>query len=468
MSYIEKIKKNVQNAIEIKKEAIKNGVDYTTAKIMYHNGAKDISLDTAQIIKNNINPTPYMLDTFDSLFDYLSDRGINETALNLSINDKIKRKYIKELSDYINADFLYGNAIANLIRKGLTLKSATLLFEARMKFEMTINDLSEIAALAKILFFKNNMKARYFEKAYLNGRAQKHYPFSTVKNEILLDEKYKKKNINGIIILSKNEEGLKKLENIVTEALKNGNQDFKETLIAQQSEKNKLIVSDVDISSTNTSYYNSGLKFIHMDNKCLNNLNYGVTVFYHEVSHYLDNINGKENFSSSYSIENPNVKLILMKIAKKINPINRGLSLQFLRNYNARKYANNPELNQKWMNEIYEKFPDLSKKNYEILMKQKIITERKRFKIFYSSLTDIYDSMTNGKLRDNFGVSGHGSKYYKYKNNVLLEFIANIGRIYNANATDILRYEFGDETAEQIIDLYQNIINNVDSNQMTR
>ena len=139
-----------------------------------------------------------------------------------------------------------------------------------------------------------------------------------------------------------------------------------------------------------------------------------------------------------------------------------------MRNYNARKYANNPELNQKWMNEIYEKFPDLSKKNYEILMKQKIITERKRFKIFYSSLTDIYDSMTNGKLRDNFGVSGHGSKYYKYKNNVLLEFIANIGRIYNANATDILRYEFGDETAEQIIDLYQNIINNVDSNQMTR
>ena len=49
-----------------------------------------------------------------------------------------------------------------------------------------------------------------------------------------------------------------------------------------------------------------------------------------------------------------------------------------------------------------------------------------------------------------------------------MEFIANIGALYNANATDILKFELGDELAEELINMYHKFINDTKPNPKTR
>ena len=473
MSYIEKIRKNVTDALAIRKNAKSNNVDYITAKIMYHKGANDIDLETAKLIKNalkELNITSYMLDTFDKLYEDFLDFGFEENILNINIHYEINRKYIQELSNYFRADFYYGRTIANLMRKGISLENATRLFEIKLKHEMKKNNLSEIAGLAKILYYNNNEAAKIFEKAYLNGRASYLGPEHILKNELISNDEYLKKNINGITILSKTEKGLKKLETLVTEAFKKNNKEFG-SLLSEEATKNNLLLSDINFSSHPGAYYDHTMKYIYIDDSYLNKLDEGITVFHHETTHFLDNIkvdNPVLNPFSFYSTDNPVINSLLKKMAENTNPVKKGLSLGYLNNHKAKKYANDHELNLKWMKEIIEKYPDLSNADYKILMQQKIITERKRFKLLSTFLSDIYDSLTGGKLRSYFGISGHGKKYYQFKKYIPMEFIANIGALYNANATDILKFELGDELAEELINMYHEFINDTKPNPKTR
>ena len=465
MSYIEEIRKNVADAIATRKNAKINNIDYLTAKIMYHNGANDIDLETAKMIRSalaDLKITPYMLDTFD--YTDFNIFGLDEYTLNVSIHNKIKRKYIEELSKSLGADYLYGKAIASLMRRGITLKGAVLLFEAKLKYEMKKNNLSEIAALAKILYFNNNESSKVFEQAYLNNRTVCYQPLTTLKNELISNCEYKKKNINGITLLSKTEKGLKKLESIVIEAFKTGSKELV-TLLPKVAAQNNLILSDIKpLEESKPSCYIEEMKYIYIN---ISHSHALLNVFYHEVTHFLDNIKSNKQDILFYSVENPIVNSLLEKIKETMNPLRRGLSLAHFTNLKAIRYATDRKLNQKRMQEIKETYPNLNTKNYKILLTKRIIAERKKFKIFAQSLGDIYDSLTDGKLESYSIAPGHGRKYYREKKYIPIEFIANIGEICNANATDILRFEFGDELADQLIAMYHEFMNTDEFDQKT-
>ncbi len=462
MSYIDKIRKNVAETLIIRKKAKSENIDYLTAKIMYHNGANDVDLETARDIKNALEEAHVpvrMIDKFDLIgsysFEKRSTDDINDIIYR-EVYNKVKRKNIEELKEFFWADEYYGEYIYNLVKKGFPLNVATQVFEIKLKYEMKKNNLSELAALANILYYENVDAAKLFEKAYLNKRAIHYYPMDTIKDEIMFDDEYKKKIINGITIVSKTDKGLKKLENVITEVFKTGNSELID-LLPKLAKKNNLMLSDMTFTKTKNSHYASASKCIYLDGSD-KTLSSAVITFYHEVTHFLDNIKGSKSYTF-YSGENSIVNLLLEKIGEIISPIQRGLSLEYLTNLNAQKYISNSKLNQKWQQEIKEKFPNLSEEDYKILMQQKRFNERKKFKLIQGYLTDIYDSLTGGKLFTYFCVQGHGKKYYEQKDNILAEFFANIGLLYNANEMDILRFEFGDELVEQLIDMYRKFMN---------
>ena len=90
-------------------------------------------------------------------------------------------------------------------------------------------------------------------------------------------------------------------------------------------------------------------------------------------------------------------------------------------------------------------------------MQQKRLYERKKYKVLSNSLMDILDGITKGKLYS-FGISGHGKEYYSSQTNQLVEFIANIGVIYNQDGTDFLNFELGEEITTEIMNMYRNFI----------
>ena len=190
MNYIEKIKNNVLTAIRIKKMALALKVDYLVAKVMYHNGRNDIDLETATFIAKGLKDSKIQLRLIDDLDLITAFQSNPENLYDQKIFREIarcaNRKYINELSDYIGADFYYGKKINALMKVGLSLDSAIKIFELKIRYEMEKNGLSELAAISKLLFFKDNERALLFEKAYRHQRAVKSSPASTVKNEMFL------------------------------------------------------------------------------------------------------------------------------------------------------------------------------------------------------------------------------------------------------------------------------------------
>ena len=89
-------------------------------------------------------------------------------------------------------------------------------------------------------------------------------------------------------------------------------------------------------------------------------------------------------------------------------------------------------------------------------MQHKRLEERKLFKEFAGYIIDIYDAMLKGKLYTIYLVGGHGMKYYSNPENVLKEFFANIGMLYDSGKVDILYYEFGEELAQELIAICNN------------
>lgn len=463
MSYIKSIRENVNNAIETTKIAFSKNINYSTAIIMFHNGRNDVDQETAlgmtKILKE-LNIPLKMVDVFDLVDDYqtVGDR-FNLEFIYCKIAKYANRDYISDLSRYMNSDYNYGKKIYNLMKQGIPIDMAIQIFEIRVNYEMKRHGLSEIAALAKILFFKNNISATLFADAYQNNRAYTYNPYKTVKDAVLSSNKFKKKAVYGIILVSKTGEGIQRLENLIEYVYANGDSDFLE-LLSLEAEKNKLFVSDVSLlGEINRSHYHRGLKYIYMSNT-ENSKKYAIT-FYHEATHFLDNSVAKitsNNFDSYFSIANPRLEEFLQKIRLKKDYISRGLGMTYFEQINTIMYVNDPVLNKKWLQQIKEEHPDANDDIIKLFMQQKKLYERRKYKILYRYLTDIYDGLSKGKLTSFFGVSGHGMKYYSNYENVFIEFFANIGLIYNSGDIDILVYEFGEEIANELVDMYKNFI----------
>ena len=475
MSYIESIKKNISDAIEIKKIARSKNVNYAIAKILYHNGKKDIDLETAkklaEIFEKNKIPLN-LIDTFDliSVCNQSYNKSYSSVCAEISkhIVSSIDSKYFDTMEPFMNYRFhyLYGRKILDLMKKGISLNSAVKMFETRVNLEKKKYNLSDIAALIKILYYGSNKSAKIFEKAcQINSPLLNGSYLELIQRMILNNlSEFKKKNVNGISIVSETEEGLQKLESLIKEAYKQGNQDFLKKLSFEASQC-ELMVTDFSLhnDNDNSAFYSGDFHYIFMDKNSLSSPG-KLSVFFHEATHFLDNRLGMQEKNMkfgayfSYDVNSSIIEELLEKIKSKVKIISRGLSMGYQTNLNADKYINNPILNKKWLQQVRDENIFSSGEDIQLYFQQKKIYERKKYLILDGYIMDIYDGLTNGTLHTFAGIPGHGQKYYKEFANILEEFIANIGAFYNSGGIDILNYEFGEELTTEIIRMYKNFI----------
>ena len=392
----EKIKSNINSYIEIRKIAQKEKVSYSIAKIMYNNGKNNISANQAKVIK--MFATGYKISQ-DIIKTMMIDYGINIKP------DWSREKIIEE---------------------------------------------------------------------YLTASKQ-----------------LKSKVIHGIKIMSTTDEGLENLEKLINKAFEIGNKKYT-SLLEKKGKQYSLTVSDF----YSRSWINYGEYLINIDTNDMQRPE-AITIFFHETAHFLDRINGNEKDEKNYSEINPKVQVIFDKIGEKINSLsvqsiikNKNIPLSvrkiievayteknlgiykygfekafaysddyrtYIHNL-AYKYSQDEKLNKKWKEEIEKKHPTYSEEDKELLFKMKKHYERKKYESLIFCIHDILDGITNGKLRDYFGINGHGKKYYSRDFNKLHEFIAQIGAIYSADGRDVLEYEFGTELANEMMQLFEELM----------
>ena len=450
------IKQNVFNYQKIKQMAISENISYPLAKIMYNNGQKKIDKETAEKILQVVEKEHIPLSLIADL--NMVNINLNKSEFELcyiydKISDYANKSIINELSDYVFSKYNYGKQIYELIIKGYNIDDSIKILDEKVKLEMEITGLSELAAWSKLLYLNTDLAAREFEKAYRDNEAIKYEPLLTVKSRIMTESnEYKKTVINGITLMSKTEEGLHNLEEVVNDAYRQGKDLYLENL-SKNAKEYELFITDFIISGNRlVSYYNTNYHYIFL----ADNDSDKIGTFFHETSHFLDHVLGREetNQVKYYSDDNTLIFKTLDIIRNKINIVPRGISLSWLKTLNEIKYINNKELNEKWLLEIKQSKPYLSEEDLKYFLHQKKMYERKKYRFFSSCLQDIYDGLTKGKLHDFGMTNGHGMGYYSNANNVNKEFVAEIGTIYNYDGRDFLNYELGEELATRIINMY--------------
>ena len=454
MTYIETIRKNAIYSTIIRKIAKDNNVDYEVAKIMYHNGKKDINVENAikihEILKD-LKDKLYLIDYLEISDDEISS-GIHDLqSIFKRISSKINRKYIQELAPYIFSDAIYGNIIYELIAKNkLSIENAINFFENNVERVKNNSGLSELAAIVKIMVYGNNEEAILFEQEYKNHKAIVGYPFITIKNALVASDQYVHSKINGITIISKTNAGLKLLERVLSYIFDNGKPEF----LKQFKEKalsSNLAITDFmfNDNSNDRPFFSEEYGCIYLPKRDFL-LEY-LDIFYHEATHFLDYSKG--NISSSVII----LKQLLDKIKSNKNPIRKGLKIAFFTNAKIYKYLDDKALNQKWLDEIKKEKKIVNDDDLQQYLLQKKQYERMKYELLIKDISDIYDAISNGFVRK-LGGSGHGISYYSNDDNIIPELMANLGSIFNLDGMDILVYEFGEEIATELFEIYKSFL----------
>ena len=477
MSYFENIKEDVSSAIKIKKLAKSLKINYVIAKIMYHNGKNDIDYRTALKIYETLKELniPFnLIDVLDIIDEYLINNELDLEILYKKIAYKIDRKYIDELSKYTDinsgANYYYGKYLYDLIKKGIPLSVAIKKFELSVIFEMKRFNLSEFSALAKLLFFKDNNVARVFENEYINKRAIVNSPYETIRNYLLFSPNYKRKIVNGITLISKTDKGLLNLEQLVNKVYTKANPNFL-SVLTQEAFKNELILIDFPFYEYENTEYVYLYRYIYINQEKINYEDYWIYIFYHEATHFLDNMFGisiTNELNSWFSSNDLTISKIIKFIKNKINIHEKALNIRNSKELVARNYANDKKKKKKWMQQIKTEYQNSDNNTIQLYMQQKKLYEMEKYKRFLVFLADIYDGLSCGLLKDEFNLYGHGTDYYSDYKHVLIEFLANIGVFYNTKEFDILCFEFGEELTKKIIKMYEIFLNFEKINEDTR
>ena len=417
-----------------------------------------VSKEKREIAQETSTKLTQLKNEFNILLDLMKEiNNLSWGEIYRRISKYANRKNVNELADYISSDYYYGKEIYNMMKKGFSLDLAIKIFDAKVKLKMKNSKLSELASTANLLFFENNRQSLLFEKEFLNKRAIKKDPILTIRNGLLFSGEYHTKKLKGITLMSETKEGIKKLEILVNYIYETGNAQYLNKL-SLEALANDLIIGDFTLHDNVKSYYSSLYTYIALpEDKTLKNK---ADDFYHETTHFLDNLKGKEPFKyddSFFSSTDSTIKDILNEIKSRVNVFPRGLSLTYLTYFKTNEYINDPILNKKWLEQIKKENWYASSEDIELYMQQKRLYERKKYKILINSLLDIYDGLSNGLLYE-FGSAGHGKKYYSDSEAMFKEFIADIGSIYNLDGIDILNHEFGPELTSKIIKIYESFI----------
>lgn len=448
MNEIDRIKRNVSNILESLSLAREKSVSYDLARVMEHNGKNDISLEEAEVLLSLQKEIKVPLRLFPSI-DFTN--VVNSTKLYEEIGRQFGGKMIESFPEYAGSKQVYGHKIVELMAlHGCSIKHAQKLLERKVARDMKRYKLSETIAVADILYFKSPRLAKVFESCKDTSTSIE----EAVKNGFRTSKEYKTKTINGITLLSETDEGLKDLEEAVEAAYRTGDSQFLQAVSAKAKEKD-LFLSDFawqDKDNAELAFFESRFNYIRMSKKTNPH-----QVFFHEASHFLDyNIDAVDIKADRYSTQNTVAIALLKKIKEKGSLYSRGMNIKYLSRINAKRYTSNPELRKKWLSIIEEKYTD--RKKIKQAMRQKIAYERKKYSWLQQCFSDIYDGLSRGKLSSTFNITGHGKDYYNDFDNVLVEFIAEIGEAYNADGVDVLKFEFGEELASDLITMYETLI----------
>ena len=77
---------------------------------------------------------------------------------------------------------------------------------------------------------------------------------------------------------------------------------------------------------------------------------------------------------------------------------------------------------------------------------------------YYDAVSDIFDALFGGSVRDNDRLPGHGVDYYSESSNIYVEILANIGALYNAGRLDFLRQYLPKEFVDACIIGYEKTV----------
>lgn len=304
--------------------------------------------------------------------------------------------------------------------------------------------------------------------------------------------KFNMEDINGIKFASKTKEGLDTLLSIFNNAIKNGKKQYVEELLTRGN-KEELLITDFAIHNGSCCDYENGVIYLDKSDTERYDLDGQTMVFYHESSHFLDM--GSKRGNVWFSLTNNDVLDIynnmynyvddkfLSKFYKSniIPDLIKEKVLDFLKKYDfslkakkydvllhspdklADKYINDEHFQKKWREEIEKEKSNYSDEDKESFFRQRVLYEKDKYMGLIDYFSDIYDAFSKGFLQlPNFGrysgFSGHGKKYFSDPYARLVEFIAEIGTIYNSNGEDVLTYEFGPDLAKEAIDMYNNML----------
>ena len=450
MTYIDRIRQNVVDAIDIKNFARKNKVKYPVAKL-YAILAKTMYQRDTVVKALNVAARLELPLSFVEEFD-LSEiiKSVNLGDIYRAIGKYANKEIIKTLDKYCLATKLYGEELyEGYIKKGIPLDEAIKTYDEFIAEEMARVELSEFAVLAAIFIFNGRCgAASLFERACSDKNIKFREAKTMVSEALVLYNESEK--FNGITLVSETKEGLKKLKDYVQAAYATGKPETLEFL-SKMAEETKLKVTDFSITSSGT-FFNHDYNYICMDPCEIEKLS--KDTFFHEVTHFLDWVVGGRN-NIYISNEKDEFEGVLKKIKNEKRIYTRGISLYRFQQINERRYIHNNALNKKWLTQIRANNPNISRKEIREFLTQKRLQERKKFEWFSHRLQGIYDCVSKGKLYDNFSTWGHGISYFSNANKIPMEFIAEIGAFYNCGGEDVLIHEFGVNLATEMLELYR-------------
>lgn len=403
-----------------------------------------------------------------------------------TINKFVKNKEYKELGIGIS----YAEKLYPYLRNGISLDKAEEIIELKNKvLSIIINKPIELVRIMTIFNIKKNLAQTILDvckHSRDNSQGLLGNYNQMIRSYLLYSKDLKTDFANGILIKSKTDNGLYNLKRMIDNAFNKGDIDFTEKLY-NEAIKNQLVITDICFDNLKISNFNSNGLFIYIGENDVYDYNNEETI-YHEATHFLDYINGSED--EFYSVYTEKIVDIYEQIKKELNnsTVNSIVNNEFIPNFikreiknnpdgfnlgmistimkhkfsqnkkNGLDYVNNEELQRKWKKEIDDKHRYESKYDRELYFEQKIYYEKQRYTRLIICIQDIYDGLTNGKAHDWFNLGGHGRKYYSFKENGIIEFIAEIGELYNADGIDLLEYELGKELTKKIINIYKDFL----------
>jgi len=483
--------KRISQILFIKRFAEENNISYSQSKKIY----KQRYSEEAQLISEiaSKNQVPYEL-----IISMIKDDGLSFSQINSnSINKKIYEDYFKDNTK--NKDLLlikdYSGYIKEIRRRLGTSAAPNIIpivideiQKDILEFAQKNNVSSAIATLCvcykynitqakKIIYFLTYNENNNIESS---NNIEKDFVKFLNMNTI-----FKRINLHGIDIISPNWERLDYLAEIVEQAFKKGNDTYKKQLELLAKE-NKLILSDLYyLEDSLIGAYENESNFIFINSSYNQNL---VDVFYHESSHFIDSKTGinKKTYSAVEErvwdvfkkigeringkpydniLNNPNVPRTLKNIIKiYANTFNKGITekgIDYKREGIKRlaiSYIYDPAMTEKWKKEIEEEYkPETIEDCCEYLFQKRKYEREKYFRLI-ASIYDIYDGLARGMIYEKYTPYGHGRDYYSSNKNRIIEFIAQIGVFYNNDCMDVLVYEFGEELAKELIEIYKGLL----------